>query len=286
MKGFQDLGIPPHVLRPSLLLDTGQAFSWRRVGKNNWVGVIDSTVYEIEQNDNSTLYKCLYGTDDTKRLRHYFDLDHEYQVDSSQVPKIVSQILKRRQGIRILNQDLFECIISFICSANNNIKRITKLLFTLRESYGTFLYRHNYGGIDMDFYAFPTLSQLQTATREALEKLGFGYRARYLADSVNIMKSKGPTWLDKLKSLHDEDDLRLQLMELPGIGRKVADCIMLFGLERRDVVPVDVHILKIAQGLLGVKNVTRLNDKVHRKITQAFRLMLVLQGIYNRKLTT
>ena len=135
-------------------------------------------------------------------------------------------------GIRILKQDHFETIISFIVSANNNIKRIKKILFAIREKFGT---------KKEDYYAFPTLSQLKTATVEDFKNLGAGYRAKYLYEVCRQLENEDLNeWLK-----FSTEELNKKLLSLMGVGQKVADCIMLFGFSKQDVFPVDTWIEKV-----------------------------------------
>ncbi|XP_953805.1 7,8 dihydro-8-oxoguanine DNA glycosylase, putative [Theileria annulata] len=265
-----DLRVPLTVLRPELLLTTGQSFTWKCVGNKHWVGVLGSSVYEIKQSDDTTLYRTLFGKCSRERLWDYFDLDNEYSVDFTKAPKPVKQIIKRRSGVRILQQDPFECLISFICSSNNNISRITRMLNEIKRNFGTFLAKSEVNNETFDFYAFPSVDQLRKATPEQLKKLGLGYRSDFIFKTVEILNSRGLNWLYSLRN-EDSDTCKSALTSLPGVGRKVADCVSLFSLGKRDVVPVDVHIQKIANTFFGVKCGKSLSDSDYERIGTAFR---------------
>jgi len=144
-------------------------------------------------------------------------------------------------GIRLVRMDPLECLISFICSSNNNIARITNMLTLLRQHYGTFL--ATVEGIKC--YAFPTLEQLSRVEEQHLRDLGFGYRAGYVVETVKVLKRKGLDWLYKLREL-SRDEAYKQLMILKGVGPKVADCVALYSLDKFDVVPVDTHVWQMA----------------------------------------
>ena len=135
-------------------------------------------------------------------------------------------------GIRILKQDVFETIISFIVSANNNIKRITKILFAIREKYGT-----NMGS----YFAFPTPNQLAKASIQELKGLGAGYRAEYIFQTCrDLIGEDLNAWFDL-----SPDQLNLRLLRLKGVGPKVADCILLFAFSANYVFPVDTWIEQV-----------------------------------------
>ncbi|ORM40575.1 N-glycosylase/DNA lyase [Babesia sp. Xinjiang] len=182
----------------------------------------------------------------------YFDLDYKYTLDRHRAPASVIRVVDHLEGVRILQQDAFETLVSFICSANNNIKRITRLCFAIRERYGTFLGSKSYSDSELRFYAFPNLRQLSAASAVDLRQLGLGYRAEYLVKTVSALRSRG---LDSLLQLRDApyETAQEELLKYNGIGRKVADCVMLFGLGKRDVVPVDVHVKRIAMNHFGIR---------------------------------
>ncbi|GBE62209.1 7,8 dihydro-8-oxoguanine DNA glycosylase [Babesia ovata] len=234
---------------PSYLLTTGQSFSWASVGDDLWVGVIDDAVLELRKAGEQVEFRAVFGSCEEKRIRSYFDLDYDYTLNRELAPASVLRVVDRRPGVRILQQDPLETLISFICSANNNIKRITQLCFALREKYGTFLGAKTYSDTRIRFHAFPNLSQLSLASPEELRGLGLGYRADYVFKTVTALSEGGIESLLRLRDLPTEE-AREELVKYRGVGRKVADCVLLFGIGKRDVVPVDVHIKRIAKTLV------------------------------------
>lgn len=155
------------------------------------------------------------------------------------------------QGVRMLAQEPWETMISFICSSNNNISRITKMCHTLSRKYG-----EKIGKFDsMDYHSFPTSNDIkEKATETELRELGFGYRAKYIiqtAEKLAIDKAQGgflgdTEYLLYLNAHMTYEQMREHLMSYSGVGPKVADCICLMGLRMDDVVPIDVHIKRIA----------------------------------------
>lgn len=169
-------------------------------------------------------------------------------------------------GLRLIRQDPRECLFSFICSQNNNVKRISSLVDALCENYGDHI-------VDIDgkgYYRFPKLEQLSKASEKRLRELKFGYRGKYIVKATQqIIEKGGDQWLLSMRSLptahvHDE------LVKLTGIGTKVANCISLYSLDKYEVVPVDTHIWKISQRFMkGMKN-KNLNPSLHKDIGEFF----------------
>ncbi|MDO9332998.1 MAG: DNA glycosylase [Dehalococcoidales bacterium] len=190
-------------------------------------------------------------------------------------------------GVRVLRQDPIECLLSFICSSNNNVSRITLMLDALRSKYGTPLTNEmtqaeldQIGGKQL--CAFPTLEQLaQNATEEQLRKLGFGYRAKYIVQSVTLLREKGGgEYLLALRRSKSRQEVESALLEFAGVGPKVASCVALFCLDRLDAIPVDTHVWKIAlrdyavlsaQAGMDLHQVKSLTPKVMEHVGDVFR---------------
>ena len=213
---------------PRKILECGQIFRYKKIGEN----------YEIIANNRKCLLintpECvIIQCNDVDYFVKYFDLDRDYD----EICKEISERYGLRRevefgkGLRLLVQDHFEMLISFIVSANNHIPRIRAILGRLAERYGK-----NMG----DYYAFPTPVELSRATVDELYSLGLGYRAPYIVETVKRVVGKG---MDELSLLSDEC-LRKELCEFKGVGGKVADCIMLFSYSRYGVFPVDTWIVQ------------------------------------------
>lgn len=207
---------------PQHILECGQVFCYKKEGDKYIVFPQDKYAEIIERED---CYEIL--TDFPEFFVEYFDLDTNYSLIKSKLSKfeILKSPLEFGYGIRILKQDLFETLVSFIISANNNIKRIQLILNRLR----TQLWQNG---------AFPTYSVLKAQTQEFFEKIGAGYRAKYL---YKVLRQITPQDLFDWKNL-STCDLRKKLISLSGVGPKVADCVLLFGYGRGDVFPVDTWI--------------------------------------------
>lgn len=215
---------------PEHILECGQIFSYEKINNNYVVYSADKMAKVIEKDD---CYEIV--TNNIKYFVNFFDLDADYSNIKKELinnHSFMQNVVDYGYGIRILKQDLFETIISFIVSANNNIKRIKKILFNIREKFGD---------KKDGYYAFPTAKQLLKATEDDFKSMGAGYRAKYLAEATKQLSQMD---LNALKNL-STDELNKVLLSLMGVGQKVADCIMLFGFSKQDVFPVDTWIEKV-----------------------------------------
>lgn len=210
------------------ILECGQIFSYEK--KDNYLVYSGDQMCEIIERKNG--FEII--TKNPKYFEKFFDLNTNYSIIKNKLNyfEIMKKPIKFGYGIRILKQNLFETLISFIVSANNNIKRIKSILFRLREKFGK--------QID-GYFAFPTRESLLNASVEDFVSLGAGYRAPYL---FNVLRQVDEDTLMQWGSL-DTQSLRRKLIELSGVGPKVADCILLFGYSRGDVFPVDTWIAQM-----------------------------------------
>ncbi len=185
-------------------------------------------------------------TDDLDYFEHFFDLNRDYNAIKNTLSKdkFLSPCVQFGYGIRILNQDLFEMIVSFIVSANNNIKRIKNSLNYLSEHFGT---------CKGDYYAFPTLQQLKVASTDDYIKAGLGYRAEYMFDTIQQLTTKQLNNFNNLTSTEQYDFL----ISLKGVGEKVAHCILLFAMHNTSVFPVDTWINKVYNDLTNTTTTNR-----------------------------
>ena len=234
--GAEDFDLP-HTL------DCGQAFRWVCDENNVWSGVAYNRFLKLEKLTDGTV--VLYNTtaEDFENIwKDYFDFSRDY----GEIIKILSEnsVLKQAceysHGIRILNQEPFETLCSFIISQNNNIKRIKGIISRLCE---------NFGEKKEGYYTFPTAEKLASLTLEDLAVLRSGFRAKYLLDAAQKV-ANGEVELSKLKEMNLED-ARNQLMKIKGVGPKVADCCLLFSHRHTDAFPKDVWIKRAMEVLFG-----------------------------------
>lgn len=211
---------------------------------------------------------------DEERLREYFQLDvklGDLYRDWSTLDPHFKQIANVFTGVRMLRQDPVECLFAFICSSNNHISRIQGMIDRLCQTLGTSL-------CTLDGVAYHDFPSLQVLADDSVEKrlrdLGFGYRARFLQQSAQIIvNSRGPDWLKSLRSapyIQARDALRA----LPGVGLKVADCVCLMSLDKSEAVPVDTHVWQISRRDYNCdagSTQKTLTDKVYKDIGDFFR---------------
>uniref|UniRef100_A0A0N4ZG12 DNA-(apurinic or apyrimidinic site) lyase n=1 Tax=Parastrongyloides trichosuri TaxID=131310 RepID=A0A0N4ZG12_PARTI len=251
--------ISKNVLNLEISLFNGQSFRWRTINNptsTEYYGVAYDRVWRIERlNDKNVKYDvlhCFSNTNEDKDreiFHHYFNLDINVITLSKEwsndiyFKKIVQQH-PHLLGIRILNQELFETIISFICSSNNNVTRISKMVEKICELYGECF---EYEG--MKFYSLPSVEKLGKIENidEVLKKNMFGYRAKYLAKTFETLNNLGGSKYLELLKEKDVLEARMHLLGLQGIGRKVADCILLMGLRHYHVVPCDIHVKRLVK---------------------------------------
>ena len=219
----------------SLTLDCGQAFRWRKTEDGKWCAVVKNRYLEIGQQGNTiTLYDT--SIDDFNELwKVYFDLDRNYnEIISTYKDKSLEAACKAFPGIRILKQDEWEAICSFIISANNNIPRIKGIIERLCEGFGEKI---------GESYSFPSASRLATLTVEELAPVRAGFRAKYIIDAAQKI-STGYVDIEKIKNL-PFDEAKSELLKIKGVGEKVAQCALLYGFGRYEAFPVDVWVKRI-----------------------------------------
>lgn len=214
-------------------LDCGQSFRWEQNEDNSFTGIAFGKAVTVSIKDGDLYIKNTSGEDFEKIWRSYFDLDLDYdkiRTEISEIHPILKEASQYAPGIRILRQEPFEALCTFIISQNNNIKRIKGIVKRLCESFGD--------KIGEDLYAFPTAEKLATLDVKELESLRAGFRNRYIIDGAQKVAS-GEVDLEKCRTLPYED-ARAELMKIVGVGQKVADCTLLFGLHRIESFPLDV----------------------------------------------
>lgn len=229
------------------IFDCGQCFRWNKNEDGSYTGVVKNNIIKIKMNGND-VYVESYGEDDLKGLfNFYFDMDRDYEKIKNELRKIDDNMkvsISYGEGIRLLNQDLWETIISFIISANNNIPRIKGIIERISKRYGNEI---EWKGDK--YYTFPTTEQLGKASVEDLKNLGLGFRDIRVYETTQMVLS-GDIDLEKLHKKKDTMDIREELLKLPGVGPKVADCILLFStLKRLDVFPIDVWVRRVMNDL-------------------------------------
>ena len=252
------------------IFECGQCFRWNKQEDGSYTGIFKRNVINVKKENchQGTSLVTIKGICDGNIkdvVEDYFDLNRNYEEIKEKLSKIddnVKTSIEYGKGIRILNQDLWEMIISYIISANNNIPRIKGIIERLSKTYGDEI---EWNG--EKYYTFPTPEQLKDVTVEDYRKLGTGFRDIRLYETVHMILDKKVD-LEQLQNEPDTNKVREQLLTLSGVGPKVADCILLFStLKRFEVFPVDVWVRRVMNELY-IKNEdeTKVNKKQIEKL--------------------
>lgn len=252
---------------PKHIFECGQCFRWDEQKDGSYTGIVKGNVINVKKVNNEIVFTSLGADNLEKLVTEYFDLNRNYEEIKEKLSKVdeyLANSIKYGSGIRILNQDLWETIISFIISANNNIPRIKGIINRLSSEYGT---KIEWNG--KEYYTFPTVENLAKATVEDLRKTGLGFRDIRVYETTKKILEKEVD----LNELHKEENtgkVREILLTLSGVGPKVADCILLFStLKRFDVFPIDVWVRRVMNDLY-IKNQdeAKVNKKEIEKIAK------------------
>lgn len=247
------------------IFECGQCFRWNEEPDGSYTGIFGHNVLNVKEEKDIVITGICNG-DIEDICKNYFDLDRNYEEIKETLSLIddnMKESIKYGEGIRILNQDLWEMIISFIISANNNIPRIKGIIERMSAKYGQEI---KFRGTS--YYTFPTIDELSQASVKDLKDLGLGFRDRYVYETTKKIK-EGKINLENLKQ-ESTNDVRKQLLTLTGVGPKVADCIMLFStLKRFDVFPVDVWVRRVMNDLyIHNEDETKVNKKQIQEIAR------------------
>lgn len=229
------------------IFECGQCFRWNEEPDGSYTGVFKENVLNVKKDGQDVYFKGICKDNIKEVVEEYFDLERNYEEIKNTLSKIdrnMEKSVEYGSGIRILNQDLWETIISFIISANNNIPRIKGIIERLSKKYGN---KIEFNG--KDYYTFPTPKQLEKVTVEEFRQLGLGFRDIRLYETTKMILDKQID-LEKLYKEPNTEAVREELLKLSGVGPKVADCILLFSdLKRLDVFPIDVWVRRVMNDL-------------------------------------
>ena len=229
------------------IFDCGQCFRWNLEEDGSYTGIFKNNVINVKKEKQNVYFKGICEENIKDVVEYYFDLDRNYEEIKEKLSKIdehMKSSIEYGNGIRILNQDLWETIISFIISANNNIPRIKGIIERLSKKYGNKITWNN-----KEYYTFPTPEQLKDVTVQEYRSLGLGFRDIRLYETTKMIIQKEID-LEKLKQEKETIKVKEQLLKLSGVGPKVADCILLFSeLKRFDVFPIDVWVRRVMNDL-------------------------------------
>jgi len=229
--------VTPFNLRHTL--ECGQAFRWEWLG-DWWYGVAQDKVIKIRQVGDKLLFQSFPERVNADFIQNYFRLDDNLLSILSEINKDehIRKAIQQFYGLRITRQEPWECLISYICATYKNIPAIKEMIHNLCREFGRKMTFDGYS-----FYTFPKPSDLAEARIEDIKECKLGFRARRVLETSRIIKN-GEFDLEALRRVNYEK-AKLELLELPGVGHKVADCVLLFSLDRLQAFPVDVWMKKI-----------------------------------------
>lgn len=228
---------------PVHIFECGQCFRWNREEDGSFTGVAFERVLNVKVENDKVILSNTNIEEFNNIWYDYFDLGRDYgkMKEIFSQDEILKEAVKFGSGIRILNQEPFEILISFIISANNAIPRIKSSIERLSKRYGKHIGEYN----GKEYYAFPTAEALSKVDIEELKETKIGFRAKYVSNAAKKVYNEGVN-LDYIKTL-DTTHAREELMEFQGVGPKVSDCILLFSMEKYEAFPIDVWVKRIME---------------------------------------
>lgn len=233
------------------IFDSGQCFRWIKID-DYWHGISLNKTAKVKTIEDGIEIIC--SSDDIDYWIQYLDLEYDYNTAKQQLLKDddIAAMIDMIPGMRFLNQDFYECLMHFIISANNNVKRISMIIERISKAYGE--------KTEEGIYTFPRAEVLAACAAEDMQECGAGYRAPYIVETARMIAA-GYDY----SALFTEDlqIARKELTRFKGVGIKVADCVLLFSLKRKDAFPVDTWIRKVMHSLY---NDTSLSDNKIREI--------------------
>jgi len=244
-------------------INSGQVFLWQK-NKNYWYGIDGQNILKISQEGKIKSMQNMK----TSFLRKNDDI--EKIIKSISKDKTIKKAVKKYEGLRIFNQDPFQCMISFIISSNSNIQKIKSSLEKISRKFGKKVIIE-----DQEFLLFPKPEKIAEASISEIKTCGVGYRAPFIKEAAKMVTEKKINFEYLKKSNYDETKRNLRL--IPGIGNKVADCIMLFSLNKLDAFPLDTWMIKILEKYyskefqIETKTITEKQYEIlHEKIVDYF----------------
>lgn len=229
---------------PKHIFECGQCFRWKSEKDGSYTVVAKGRVINVSREGDTVYLKNTNLEDFNKIWENYFDLDTDYTKIKNELKSMDEYLEKATEfgwGIRILRQDPWEMLISFIISSNNRIPMIQKAIANLSREYGTYIGQYN----EVDYYDFPTPQQLNKASIEDIRACSTGFRDKYIKSTTQRVINENED-VYSYENLSTEDCIK-KLMEYSGVGPKVCDCIALFGMQKYDTFPVDVWVKRVMQ---------------------------------------
>lgn len=233
------------------LFDSGQAFRWTQNEDGSHTGCAGGRIVNISQKDDVVILKNASEEDFKNQWFDYFDMGRDYgkiKAELSKLDEHLEKAIEFGSGIRIMRQDLWEMIVTFILSANNRIPMIKRAVDGICIKYGREIGEYE-GNV---YYDFPTPKDLSGLEPGDVRLSGVGFRDKYIVKSANMVNS-GEVSLDIIMN-SEYEQARAELIKLPGVGDKVADCILLFTKGEMKAYPVDTWVKKLMRVFYGIES--------------------------------
>lgn len=244
-------------------INSGQVFLWKK-NNTDWYGINGQDILKITNSGNIKSYQNV-KTDFFRKKDNIDEIIKSISKDS-----ITKKAIKQYLGLRILKQDPFQCLISFIVSSNSNIQKIKSSLENISKKFGDRIEFEN-----QEFFLFPEPKKLANATINEIKMCGVGYRARFIKEAAKMTVQKEVDFENLKKSNYQ--NAKEEICQIPGIGNKVADCILLFSLNKLEAFPLDRWIIRILEKYysdkfqLETKTITKKQYEIlHEKIVNHF----------------
>ncbi len=248
--------LKPQAFDPKSIFDCGQCFRFNEIEDGSFEGIAKGKVIRVSKIDDDIVIDNAVKEDYVEIWHEYFDMETDYvgiMESFSARDEVLKSAIEYGNGIRILKQDKWESLVSFIISQNNHIPRIKKCIENLSAMFGCEIkdVPVEFGNDGRKFFAFPSYETLADLTEKDLEPIKLGYRAGYIIDTAKAIAEDGGESFEKSGTLSNKE-LMEYLLGLKGVGPKVANCIMLFGYGRMDSFPIDVWIRRVMNRLYGI----------------------------------
>jgi N-glycosylase/DNA lyase len=249
---------------PEHIFECGQCFRWNKELDGSYTGVAKNKILNIEKKGEKIFFNNTSKKDFLEIWVDYFDLNRDYSIIKNHIrDEKLDDIIEFGKGIRILDQDEWETLVSFIISANNRILMIKRVIENLSQKYGDYIgtYKRN------KYYSFPTPETLNLTTENEIRKMKTGFRAKYIKDAAEIV-SNDEDWLYSLKGLTYDTALK-EIKKIKGVGDKVGNCILLFSMNKYEAFPVDIWMKRIMGEIYGIKgkpeDIRKKSEKIYGK---------------------
>ncbi|MBP3635060.1 MAG: DNA-3-methyladenine glycosylase 2 family protein [Bacilli bacterium] len=256
----------------------GQIFRFKEEDDNSYTVILSDRVVNIKQDKNNLIVKSNKEDDLENVIRKYLDLDRDYNELNKKIieyDNTLGDIISVCNGLKMINQPKFECIISYIISQNNRVSQIAKTLNNISEKYGE---KVNFEG--KEYYLFPSLKEIKNCTKDELRELKTGFRDEYIYEFINKVNN-GEFDINQIDDM-TSDNAMSYLIENKGIGEKVASCILLFGYSRYDVFPVDTWVKKYMKDIYNITNIKDIRKFTKEKYKDYSGLVIQYMFHYKR----